>query len=156
MPRWLRISLIVAAVVLVLVQFVPVDRSNPPEPAPLDAPPAVLAVLDQSCSDCHSHRTAWPWYARIAPVSWLVAHDVHEAREHLNFSVWGRLSDAEGSDLRGEMWEEVSEGEMPLDIYLWLHRDAALTEADLAILAEWTGGPAGVERGEHDHEGDEH
>jgi hypothetical protein len=29
-------------------------------------------------------------YARVAPVSWLIQHDVHEGRAMLNFSEWNR------------------------------------------------------------------
>lgn len=41
---------------------------------------------------CHSNETVWPWYSRIAPVSWLVAHDVHDGREELNLSTWNRYT----------------------------------------------------------------
>jgi len=40
---------------------------------------------------CHSNEVAWPWYADVAPASWLVAYDVHEGRAELNFSLWGDL-----------------------------------------------------------------
>jgi hypothetical protein len=147
MPRWLRIALIVLAVVVVLIQFIPVERTNPLEPAPLEAPADVLAVLEQSCFDCHSHRTRWPWYAWVAPVSWFITHDVEEGRQHLDFSNWGGLPTAKRDHLRKDIWEEVSEGEMPLETYTWLHRDAALTAADLAVLRRWTGGEAAATEG---------
>jgi hypothetical protein len=155
MPRWLRLSLVVLVAVVVLIQFVPVERSNPPETAPLVAPTAVTAVLAQSCFDCHSHRTVWPWYARVAPVSWLVAHDVEEGREHLNFSTWASLSAAEQNELLAEIWEDVSEGEMPPGNYVLLHGEAVLTEADLAALRDWVGDAAAAAAAaaeEHDHD----
>jgi hypothetical protein len=48
-----------------------------------------VAVLDRSCGDCHSNRTAWPWYTQIAPVSWVMAYGVGEGRKAVNFSEWG-------------------------------------------------------------------
>lgn len=140
----MRRILLLAGGVLILafiaIQAVPVSRTNPPEPAPLAAPDEVEGLLDRACADCHSHRTRWPWYSRIAPVSWLVAHDVEEAREHLNFSTWGDLAPRRQDRLREEMWEEVSEGEMPLAAYRLAHPEARLTEADLARLNAWARG----------------
>jgi hypothetical protein len=120
------------------IQLVPVDRSNPPVTADLAAPPAVDAVLRASCYDCHSNETRWPWYSRVAPVSWLVAHDVEEARDRLNFSLWGTYERKRQQRLAEEMWEEVEKGEMPLEIYLLVHADARLTEDDRAVLAAWS------------------
>jgi hypothetical protein len=124
---------------LALAQFVPVSRTNPPVEQEVDAPPEVRAVLERSCYDCHSHETRWPWYAWIAPVSWLLAHDVAEAREHLNFSTWGRYDAGERAENLEEIAEMVEEGEMPPWFYLPLHPDARLSPADLATVTAWTG-----------------
>ncbi|HSO22455.1 MAG TPA: heme-binding domain-containing protein [Chondromyces sp.] len=120
------------------IQLVPVDRSNPPVTADLAAPPAVDAVLRASCYDCHSNETRWPWYSRVAPVSWLVAHDVEEARDHFNFSLWGTYERKRQQRLAEEMWEEVEDGEMPLRTYLLAHPDARLSDDDRAMLAAWS------------------
>jgi hypothetical protein len=120
------------------IQLVPEDRSNPPVMADLAAPPAVDAVLRASCYDCHSNETRWPWYSRVAPVSWLVARDVEEARDRLNFSLWGTYERKRQQRLAEEIWEEVEQGEMPPEIYLLAHADARLTEDDRAVLAAWS------------------
>ena len=122
---------------LLAIQFVPVDRSNPPVQLEVQAPIAVREVLERSCFDCHSNRTRWPWYSRIAPVSWLVAHDVEEGREHLNFSEWNRLDESERREAREEVWEEVEEGEMPLWFYVPLHPEARLSPEDRTLLRRW-------------------
>jgi hypothetical protein len=145
MTRRLRRAPLILVTLAVLIQFVPVDRSNQPETAPLQAPPEVMLVLERSCFDCHSQDTLWPWYARIAPVSWLVAHDVHEGRKHLDFSSWANLPAVDRDELREEIGEEVSEGEMPPRSYTWLHRDAVLTDADLAALRRWIADSADAE-----------
>ncbi len=134
-----RTTIAAAAVLagLAAIQLVPVDRSNPPVETEIDAPPDVHAILERSCYDCHSNQTRWPWYARVAPISWLVAHDVEEGREHLNFSEWNRLDGEERAELIEEVWEEVEEGEMPLWFYLPLHPEARLSPGDMETLRDW-------------------
>ena len=133
-----------------LAQLVPVSRTNPAIEQEVDAPPEVRAVLERSCYDCHSHATRWPWYAWVAPASWLVAHDVSEAREHLNFSTWGRYDAEERGENLEEIAEMLEEGEMPPWFYLPLHPDARLSDAELATVRAWTGAPGG------DHRHEEH
>ena len=134
----MRRALLLAALTFLVAQAIPVKRDNPPAEGEISAPPAVQALLKRSCYDCHSNQTRWPWYARVAPVSWLVAHDVHEGREHLNFSTWGRYSADERREHVEEIRENVEEGEMPLWFYLPLHPEAKLTAADVERIARWT------------------
>ena len=131
-----RVSLVLG-VLAVLIQLVPVDRSNPPVTGEISAPEPVLATLRSSCYDCHSNETTWPWYSRVAPVSWRIAGHVEEAREHLNFSEWEGMSQQDRDHAREEIWDEVEKGAMPLWDYLWLHRDARLTPAQKEALREW-------------------
>jgi hypothetical protein len=131
-----RVSLIIVAAVLAL-QLFPLDRSNPPVGVEVDAPPEVKAVLERACYNCHSHQTVWPWYAWVAPVSFLITHDVHEAREHLNFSDWGQYSPEKARKKIDEILEEVEEGEMPLFYFLPLHPEAELTAEDRLAIEAW-------------------
>jgi hypothetical protein len=121
----------------ILIQFIPVDRHNPPVESDISAPPEVKAVLRQSCYDCHSNQTVWPWYSRIAPFSWLLAGDVHEGREELNFSTWNRYSTKKQVKKRQEIWKEVAEGDMPPWLYTTAHRGTRLSADDRAILRAW-------------------
>lgn len=125
---------------LVGIQFMPVDRSNPPVTLVVDAPPEVMSILRRSCFDCHSNETVWPWYSRVAPMSWKVVDHVHEGREHLNFSTWDQNDAEDRAEIVEEIWEEVAKGAMPMPNYLRLHAEARLSEADLAALKAWTGG----------------
>lgn len=145
-----KMALVALAVVAAGIQLVPVERDNPPERAPIAGPPEVTRVLEQSCFDCHSNRTRWPWYSRLAPVSWLVARDVEEGRSHLNFSNWELFEPARRLELRRRVWQEVEKGEMPLGIYLLLHEEARLDPQDLDTLREWAAQnpPPGHEEGE--------
>jgi hypothetical protein len=129
---------ILLGLAFVAIQFVPVERTNPIVETEVPASAQVRAVLRESCYDCHSNESVRPWYSKVAPVSWLVARDVQEAREKLNFSTWNRLSSAEQRESLEEVWEEVEEGEMPLWFYLPLHPGARLTEAELQLLRAWS------------------
>jgi hypothetical protein len=136
-----KTPLVVAAVagaLFLALQWVPVDTTNPPITADIEAPGDVKTILQRSCYDCHSNETRWPWYSTIAPFSWLVSHDVEEGREHLNFSEWDQLNTEEQVESMEEVWEEVEEGEMPLWFYLPMHPEARVSPADRAVLRRWT------------------
>ena len=137
MRRVILIGIAAVVVGLIAIQLVPVERSNPPVVADFDGPAEVEAVLRASCYDCHSNETVWPWYSRVAPVSWLVVRDVEEGRSRLNLSSWGRQEPKRQAKLAEEMWEEVAEGEMPLGAYLLAHPGARLDEAGIATLRVW-------------------
>jgi hypothetical protein len=124
------------------IQLVPYGRThtNPPvtgEPT-WDAP-ATRALAKQACFDCHSNETEWPAYANIAPVSWLVQHDVDEGRAALNFSEWTRPQKE-----AKEAAKELREGEMPPTAYTLIHAHARLSAADQDRLAQGLARTVGV------------
>ena len=92
--KWIAIGLIV---VFLGIQFVRPARTNPPvdESQTISArtqmTPEVAAILDRSCRDCHTHKTVWPWYTNVAPISWWLSNHVSDGRKDLNLSEWGRL-----------------------------------------------------------------
>jgi hypothetical protein len=145
MPRRKVRSVVIALVVVfAAIQLVPVERTNPPfDPATsldrsVSLPANVKAILNRSCKDCHSYETRWPGYSYVAPASWLLARDVAEGRENLNFSEWG-LSDADAQrDSLIEICQRVRRGEMPLRSYRWIHWSARLTPDDVKTLCDWT------------------
>jgi hypothetical protein len=105
--------------------------------ADLRAPEEVKSILRRACYDCHSNETVWPWYSRVAPVSWLLGHDVDEGRESLNFSTWAAYGAPKRTKLMRETVEEVSEREMPPWYYVLVHPEARLSAADLETLRAW-------------------
>jgi len=123
---------------LLAAQFIQIDRTHPPIEETSGIPASVSAVLRHSCYDCHSNETQWPWYSYVAPVSWMLSHHVHEGRDHLNFSAWNGLSTEQQSLIASEVWEEVSEGEMPPRSYLLLHPNAKLGAAEMEQLRNWS------------------
>jgi len=135
MLRWTGLGV---AIFLLGAQLVPVDRVNPPASGPLTGVPAsVEQTLRRACYDCHSRETVWPWYSRIAPVSWLVAHDVAEGREDLDFSTWATLRPARQAKLLAKIVEEVREGEMPPVLYRVMHPEARLDDDAQSALVDW-------------------
>jgi hypothetical protein len=132
----LKIIVLVLVVVLLLAQFIRVDKSNPPVRSDL-ASASVKPVLKRVCYNCHSNTTVWPWYSNVAPASWLVGSDVKEGRSHLNFSEWGMYdSGTQSHKLRG-IAEEVRGGDMPPWYYSLVHRDARLSESERNQILAW-------------------
>jgi Haem-binding domain len=104
---------------LVVAQAFRIDKSNPSVVSDVNAPPWVSELMRRSCYDCHSNEVVWPWYADLAPVSWLIGYDVNEGREDLNFSVWGTYRPATRQKMLKEIAETISEGEMPPWYYIY-------------------------------------
>ena len=102
--------------------------------------PRVGKILDRSCQDCHSNRTAWPWYSHVAPVSWFVAKHVNKGREILNFSEWATQPPSEGE--RMLICDAVSDGRMPLSGYTAIHRNARLSKRDVEVICAWADAPS--------------
>src|SRR5215467_5352793 len=98
--------------------------------------PKVGRVLDRACGDCHSEGTRWPWYSRVAPVSWMMARHVDQGKEKLNFTGWsnGRHT---ANELE-EICDAVSDGSMPLPSYRLIHRNARLSNEDVSLICKWT------------------
>jgi heme-binding protein len=137
MARLLGWGLRVLGVGLLVAQAFRIDRTNPPVVSDVAAPPEVAALLRRACYDCHSNETAWPWYAQVAPVSWLLAHDVGEGREEVNFSTWTAYDRAKKRKRLTQSAEEVGEGKMPPWYYLPMHSRARLTPGEQDALRRW-------------------
>jgi hypothetical protein len=128
---------IVLIVILVALQLVPVDSTNPPPRAEPGAPAPVQELLKRSCYDCHSNETVWPWYSRIAPVSWLIARDVKKGRREVNFSVWDNYEEKRKARKLREIAKEVEKGDMPPRYYTPLHPQARLSATERELIVKW-------------------
>jgi hypothetical protein len=136
--KWIFGALVV---VFALLQFTNPPRTNPPVVNDLMAtstpPPPVAAMLHAACYDCHSHETKWPWYSRIAPMSWLIADDVVEGRKNLNLSEWPAAMPDRAAKRLESMSEIIGYEEMPPKKYTAIHADARLTESQRKELTDW-------------------
>ena len=146
----ITMGLVLILILLFGIQLIPVTMSNPPIEEQISTSPEVKAVLKRACYDCHSYETVWPGYSQVAPVSWLLAWDVREGREELNFSTWNRYGEKKRNKMIKEIWEEVEEGEMPPWFYLPLHPEARLSDQDHAVLRAWAASVPSVSEDEGD------
>jgi hypothetical protein len=140
MKKFLKISGTILIGLFVVIQFKPVDRTNPPEIADSDIPEEVKAILQAKCYDCHSNESHWPWYSYIAPVSWWVADHVHDGRKEVNFSLWDTYSSDKQEKKLEETYDEILDEFMPLKSYLIIHRDAKVTEDEFSTIELWLDG----------------
>jgi hypothetical protein len=130
--------LLAGVVVLGLLQLARPDLTNPPTKqqntlkAQVDVPPAVEQVFDRACADCHSHRTRWPWYSQVSPVSWFLRSHIREARQKMNLDDWTDEMSFK------DVCQEARVGSMPLKSYLLMHPGAKLSGADVQTLCAWS------------------
>jgi len=137
MGRILKWFLIMMIIVFVGIQFIEVERTNPPVEADLDAPSEVKSILKNSCYDCHSHQTKWPWYSKVAPVSWIIVNHVKEGRERLNFSIWEKYYTSDQRRLKTEILEEILSDKMPLSMYTYTNPNSILNLNQKNIIKDW-------------------
>ncbi len=97
-----------------------------------------LAILRRACENCHSQQTVWPWYSHVAPISWLLARDVQQARLHMNLSRWNDYSTDDQLRLLSAIGSAVRNREMPVQRYLLLHPEARLTDAERQQIYRWS------------------
>lgn len=133
------------AVILIVMQFFqPARNQSDKVPAThiervYAVPQNVKAILVQSCYDCHSNNTRYPWYSRIQPGAWYMAGHIKKGKEELNFSEFGEYSARRQRNKFRAMAGQVKDGEMPLPSYTLIHRNAVLSPEDKQVLMAWFG-----------------
>jgi hypothetical protein len=143
MNRWLKWSLLTLIGIIVVIQFFRPERNLLPLTesdllVQLDPPEELALILQNSCYDCHSNQTRYPWYSHVSPVSWYLDRHIREGKEEVNFSHFGDLEQRAKIRLLNEICEEVEEGSMPLPSYIRMHRDALLTAEEIESLCDWS------------------
>jgi hypothetical protein len=136
-----RQSVLLMFLIFLGIQFIPVERTNPPIEARFVGPQPVMDLFRRSCFDCHSNETVWPWYGKVAPLSWLVVQDVNRGRDKLNFSTWNRLSMEDRDRLTAEIWKKVKFGAMPPPMYVFGNQEGRVTTDHHPMLRDWCGVP---------------
>lgn len=100
-------------------------------------PEGVHAILVKKCYDCHSNNTTYPWYTHLQPIGWWMASHITEGKEHLDFSEFKTYPTKRANHKLEEVSEEIAEGHMPLESYLWMHREAKVTPEELHAINVW-------------------
>ncbi len=143
MKKTLKIIALVLFAVFIVIQFVRPDFTNPVVisgqnlESSVAVPENVEAILTRSCKDCHSNETSYPWYSKIQPAAWFLADHISEGRNQLNLSIWNTYETRRKSRKLNEMCEQITEREMPLPSYLWIHRSAKLSDEEIKTICDW-------------------
>lgn len=133
-------TLLIIFVLFIAAQIIQTPRDNPisdPQKE-IQAPKEVHAVLKKACYDCHSNQVQYPWYANVAPVSWMISRHVNTARQWVNFSVWEDYTQAEKEKKLKEIFR-AAYAAMPLSSYMAMHEKANITMEERKLIRDWTG-----------------
>ncbi|HUC82329.1 MAG TPA: heme-binding domain-containing protein [Flavisolibacter sp.] len=131
-------------IVFVLIQFIRPEKNNGIAESDNDytrfvsVPDTVKNILRTSCYDCHSNKTAYPWYGEVAPFSWWLADHIKNGKAELNFSDFSQYRRRRTKSKLSAIAEQVEKKEMPLKSYLLLHTSAELSEGQVKIIKDWT------------------
>jgi len=136
----LKIIAIIALVGFVGIQFIPTERNQSYTVPETDfmlvhnVTETIQKKLQVSCYDCHSNNTQYPWYNKIQPAAWFLEDHIKEGKAELNFNEWDSLSSRRKSSKLRSIIKQIESGEMPLDSYTLIHKDAKFSEAEAEEL----------------------
>lgn len=135
----LKKTVIIIVVILIGIQFIRVEKKNPPvdEKLTLNTDSKVMDILKNSCYDCHSFETKWPTYSSIAPISFFVASHVNKGRKALNFSEWANIEAKTKVNRLERAVKTVNNEMMALPSYVSVHENAKLSKEDKVTLTQW-------------------
>jgi len=141
MSRRLKQAAVVVVVVFAAAQLVRPSRANPPTDAHRtiqahETMRGLATILDRSCGDCHSNATAWSgWYTQIAPLSWLMAHEVAAGRQAVNFSEWAAYLPEQQRMLLAVSCDDAKSGKMP-GPYTYFKPETQLSSEEIKTICE--------------------
>lgn len=130
-------------IVIALIQFIPVDRTNKPIDKKVNfinvfnSPKNVQIIVKKACYDCHSNETVYPNYAYVAPISWSIKNHINEGREHLNFSEWGNYNQDLKTSMLKNTVQSLKDYSMPFPAYVPQHPEANLTKAERVLMVNY-------------------
>lgn len=137
-----KLLLALFVVLLVLQAFRPEKNNSGKKENDISSlypvPENVEQILVKACNDCHSNSTVYPWYAEVQPIAWWLDDHVIEGKKHLNFNEFASYRLAKQFHKLEEVFDEVKGGEMPLESYTVIHRDAKLSVEERNILMDWS------------------
>ncbi|WP_312206622.1 heme-binding domain-containing protein [Epilithonimonas hominis] len=112
--------LVVLLMVFIIIQFFPIDKTNPTTNEGMDflkiknTPEPIAKLIKNSCYDCHSNETKYPFYSNIQPVAWLLKNHIDEGRKELNFSTFATYEPKRQAQKLEEAAEYIEQKKMPL------------------------------------------
>lgn len=133
-------TLLIFLIVFIVMQLIQTDKTLPSVDKSLEikASEEIMTIFKNACYDCHSDIVKWPWYSNIAPFSWVISNHVTEGRKALNFSTWENYDEEKKAEKIKSIYRTVY-GSMPLQSYIWLHKEGDLTKEQRQLVRDWTG-----------------
>jgi hypothetical protein len=134
---------LVLLIVFILSQFIRPKKNKGVADTPDDithsvtVPDTVMNLLRQSCFDCRSNHTNYPWYSKISPMSLWLANHVKKGKAELNFSEFPKDNKRRMKSKLTSIAEQVEKREMPLKSYLIIHRYAKLDDSQIQSIKNW-------------------
>lgn len=131
---------------LIVIQFIHPKRNKSEGPQTnyignsFAIPGDVKNILAKACNDCHSNNTNYPWYSKLQPVDWWMDKHVRNGKKDLNFDEYTHKSLRYQYRKMEEIIDLVKEGEMPLNSYTWVHKDAKLSNDEKNKIYNWANG----------------
>lgn len=142
----MKIVKIIALILLVGfvgIQFVPTDLNQSDTVPKTDfllvnnTQENISALLQESCYDCHSNNTEYPWYNKVQPVAWFLEDHINEGKEELNFNEWDAYSNRRKNSKLKSIISQVKDDEMPLASYTLIHKDAKLSNSEKTLIIDY-------------------
>ncbi len=130
-------------IVFIAIQFIQPDRNTGKKLLPADfanvyaVPNRVQSILQNTCYDCHSNSSNYPWYSNIQPVGWIMARHIKNGKEHLNFSEFGNYRNRRRITKLKEISNQIRDDEMPISSYKMMHKNARLSQSEKDLLMNW-------------------
>lgn len=143
MKKILKISALLLLVGFVGIQFIPTAHNRQDYIPPTDftkvykVPAQINKLLQNSCYNCHSNNTEYPWYHMVQPAAWYLDQHVADGKEELNLSEFGNYSQRRQRSKLRSMSSQIADGEMPLYSYTMLHPSAKLSASEREQLITW-------------------
>lgn len=135
--------LLYGIIIFLSFQFIQIDKGNPSVNKKIDynqitqTTPEIQKILKKACYDCHSNEVNYPWYSSIAPISWFIKEHVNQGKEYVNFSEYGKYNRYQKEHINSSLYRVIENKTMPLNSYLWMHKEANLSEEDFILLLNW-------------------
>lgn len=144
MRRPIKLVLLILVGLLIAIQFIQPERNLSEDTQENDmlysmvVPGQVAELLKNSCYDCHSNYTRYPWYSKISPVSWFLNKHIEQGKEALNFSEFAGLKQRKKIGILSSLCEVLELGSMPLPGFLLIHQDAVLDDEEISEICNWS------------------
>lgn len=141
--KFLKLTGLILLVAFLGIQFIP-RKENQSNYVPKSdftevyaVPENIKVLLQNSCYDCHSNNTNYPWYFKIQPAAMYLNKHIEEGKEELNLSEFGNYSSRRQLSKLRSMSSQIKDGEMPLKSYTLIHQSAKLSDKEREELTNW-------------------